>query len=550
MEYIMLFKNLTGPNLEKKIQDMGIKCYPMYRTVFYSIFPKQDKEMKLKQQYKPHSNSPGMYTEYNKAKKADPDFVKRARDKLNKTDLFDMYYDNPDASLKLHISLNNIGEIDEHLILGLIQLLVQEAESSNNLNFHFKIVEPERHNDPRFKMNDQITIYFDKYTSAGDMIDLASTVDDYLKKHIKINEIALGPKDSFGFNSFVSSRFDNNKLLLQYGIFPFFDLELKKFFEKHNADELRSLPLCAFEAVFNMVIASKDIIIQRGAQNGLSMEDSKKVELEFEKMIQNPMQYMDASVSAEKTEAIQNKRVMWLISTISEITLDFELPDNLEDFKALLITKKIQLETIINEPWIQKDFSRLESQQLDKLMQEKEQEFNQTIDKYLAKLDGDLQKVVEKDLKRYKIIPPKLKQEAVLNFEQLLKQLKDKSIQLIDTGYLEKANVAGDLCIELDNAFSHYKKGYSDYETFKDKCNTAFEKALPVLEQHSGWKELLLNIWEAIKTLGVSLYNQHQRTEGKHWFFKVPTDSVNLVEQIKEPIKALEDEHTNASKAN
>lgn len=554
MEPIMRFANLTAEQLVKNIQNLGASCHWMFGTVFYSIYPKQNKVMGLKEEYKPQSSAPGIYTEYHQVKKRDADLVQRAKDKMRAQQFFGQQYDHPEASLKLHISINNIADLDEEVIMGLINLLKEESESpDNNLNFHFKIIDPARVSLERFKMNDQLTIYFDKYSSTADLIRLADKVDGYLKKHVKVNEQPLGPKDSCGLNSFVSARFDTNKLLAEYDVYPFFDLELKKFLEQHTPEELEKLPLCAFEAVFNTVISSPDISIPKsGEKTGLSDEDSKKVALEFEIMLRDPKKYMSDVKNTDRQHVIAKAKdkakeeMLEQVKKGEKLQFDFATIVDLEKLKLDIVTKRGQMEGIAKTPHQQAHFNILDSQVLDKFgtfIGGKESQFNQAIDSIMDRLDVKANEKLQLELEKYKIIPPKLNPQAVQNFETLLNELKVKSKQLKAKGNEEKALHAKNLYKELSHAFSLYQKGYSDYTTFERNCDNAIKKVMPFLEKHSGFKEILVNLWEAIKTLGGSLYREHQKSGGQRWFFRVPTASEELANKIKEPIKDLQDEN-------
>ncbi|KGP63431.1 hypothetical protein EP47_09465 [Legionella norrlandica] len=257
----MSFKELSDKTLMDSVNKLkdGINCFRMPFTVFYSIHSKS-KQLQMKKEYKP-TDGIGLYTEVIKTIKGNSDAIRLVNQKMRDNGFWGQHYDNDEASLKLHLSLNNIGDLDEKTIFELVKFLADEADSpDNDFSFHFKIIEPAQHSSARFKDTDQITIYFDKYSSTGDMVKLTEKIDTFLKKKgLKENTIKLGPKDSFGFNSFVSARFDTNKLLSEYDVYPFFDLELEKFFKKHQPEELKKIPLCALEAVFCRVMLSKQI---------------------------------------------------------------------------------------------------------------------------------------------------------------------------------------------------------------------------------------------------------------------------------------------------
>lgn len=313
----MVFGQLQATEMMEQFKAMGISCFPMWGTIFYSIYPEQDKVMTLKNEYKLENGVSDLHSESLKKERENADVRRHAGEKMGHHDASAMFYVNPDASLKLHLSLNNITDLDEETLTGLVQLLKEEAESpDNNINFHFKIISPECLNRDRFKMNDQITIYFDKYTSSGDLIRLSDKVETFLKERLPENTQPMGPKDRFGLNSFVSARFDNNKLLNRYNVYPFFDLELQKFFKNQTPESLDRIPLCALESVFNKVISSPEISISPEEINkGLNDESSSMVQAEFEKMLRSPKQYMGAAEQIENVKEKTEQKILPLVTS-------------------------------------------------------------------------------------------------------------------------------------------------------------------------------------------------------------------------------------------
>lgn len=295
---IIPFRNITTDDLINRVNEMeGVECDVMFNSVFDRVDPITKKVTRLRKKFKPEQDVPGLHSIYMDEALNNELNVAAARDKLDEADYRRKVYNEDVASLKLHVSLNGIADLDQDIIFGLIELLARETNSEDNdIQFKFKVIDPIALNDKRMVNNDQFTIYFDKYSSTADVLRLARKIDKYLKKHIPENaeDKKRGPKDSFSLNSFVSARFDNNKLLGEYGVYPFFDLEIEKFINAHETDELEDLPLCAFEAVFNTLIASKMIKIPKAyAQNpGLNDEDSIKVQAEFEKILKKPKKYM------------------------------------------------------------------------------------------------------------------------------------------------------------------------------------------------------------------------------------------------------------------
>lgn len=81
-----------------------------------------------------------------------------------------------------------------------------------------------------------------------------------------------------------------------------------------------------------------------------------------------------------------------------------------------------------------------------------------------------------------------------------------------------------------------YHKTPEAYENFKETCQREIDRARPVLEQHRGWKPLLVNVGAAIIGLGI-LYLlaasiNYYKTEGRHFFFHFETDSLQKLENL------------------
>lgn len=439
----MKFKDLNFELLGQRIESLKkeVMHHIMWGAAnFYEINPKQQKKIALKEEFKPEDAAIGRYTEYHREIASDRERVARAQGKLRDNQFFGQDYYNIEASLKFHISLNDIGNLDENIMLGLIKFLIDESNSlDNNMSFFFKVVNPLIHEDNRFKNNDQITIYFDKYSSAADLARLAKKIETYLQSQgVPNNQQPLGAKDSFGFNSFVSARFDTNRLLGKYDIYPFFDIELGKFFQKYAPNDIEHIPLCAFEAVFNYVIMSKEITkLPKEPKQGLSDKDSTRVQNELKKMMENPKKYLECV--GKKNEAISL--------------------------------------TVI--------------------------------------------------------------QQQVDHFNDLLGTIKKKSDQLFTDGYPVKGKAAKDLHDALNTAFKSFEEKKTPYSEFKEQCDKAISPAKEILAIHRGWKEIILNVLAAIGSFGGSLLYQHQQTNGKHLFFTVNTDSMNIVENIEQSIDEL-----------
>ncbi|MFT4058326.1 MAG: hypothetical protein QM652_02130 [Legionella sp.] len=449
----MLFRELSSTDLMKKIKDLGITCTWMYSTIFYRIDPNEQKSWPLKEHYKSSSVSYGIYTEYLKAKQNDQYLVNKAQNKMQNAHFEGQNYNHPEASLKLHLSLNNIGEVHEDVLLGLIKLLTSEANNpENHLNFYFKIIDPAKYNDSRFKMNDQLTLYFDKYSSTGDVIGLTEKINHYLKQYLKENTQALGPKDSLSLNSFVSARFDTNGLLKKYDVYPFFDLELKKFFERHNFEDLVNLPLCALDAVFIEIITSKEITIPKmGIKEALSEKDSNIVQKELEKMLKAPIEYLNVKKRLESSEKLNNS----IISGVDGITLQ------------------------------------------EKKFQSKEQQL--------------------------------LNQEAIQHFEDLLER-HNKKHQISKENAFEYANDIDLMYEKIHLSFIRHRQGYKLFREFQNESEEAITRTESKLEGEGEWrlKDLFLDLWTLIKSLGNSLYKGYEKIREKHCFFSASNEDKSI----------------------
>lgn len=423
-------------------------------------------------------------------------------------------YLHDQASLKLHLNLNDIGLLDEETVLGLVKLLHDEAENPDtNMNFFYKIIDPTKHDHKRFKDTDQLTIYFDKYSSTADVIRLSKKIEDYLlEKGVPKNKTSLGPKDSFGFNSFVSARFDNNKLLGEYDLYSFFDLELGKFFAAHSeANELETLPLSAFEAVFNTVISSPEKFPLIKNQKGvylLSEESSNKVQAEFKKLLSNPKEYIGAVESED-----------------SKVLMELLQKQNRNRYK-------------INE--LKAQINKLKVGPIDS-----NSEFG--IRYRLYTLDMQLSSYYKETLRLIDGLPStdnNLHTEILVLVEEKKAEFNEH-IQLQRTHYpIEEAedkkfkakHLYTDLCLE----YNKFRLGKIPYDEFQSNCKNFIALAKPSLEKHRGWKEIILNVLACIASIGIVPYLEYKKSKGEHYFFKVNTDSINTVEKAEQAINKLD----------
>lgn len=250
------------------------------------------KERFLKNAFKPVDTRQGLLTHYGAQVNANLALRIQAESKMLRN-VFSKkaFLDQSSASLKFHISLNNMANLDENIVLGLIEFLSKEVKDpKNDLSYKFKCINPERITETdRFLQNDQFTIYFDPYSSLGDALQFAEKIKNYLlERGVVQNSTVTGPKDIITLNNFVSARFDQNKLLGQYGRYSFFDLVIKHFLEKHPYEDLTKLPIGIIEAVFNTMITSPNI---QNLQH-LSKKENIWIQNEFEKALQDPFAYL------------------------------------------------------------------------------------------------------------------------------------------------------------------------------------------------------------------------------------------------------------------
>ncbi|MDR3503535.1 MAG: hypothetical protein P4L79_13240 [Legionella sp.] len=296
-----LFGKITDltPVLEDVIKLFG-KLERGYMEHFEIIKPKSAQQFPLKKQFKPDLEIQGEHTlQLGKLKKNEY-YRLAANKKMNANLLYGQHYENDEGAVKLHISMNDILHQDAEIVQELIEFLAAQQQDPNaNFSFKFKIVKPGSANaHARFQQNDQFTLYFDKYSSVSEVMALGNKIDEFLKsKGIKENQHPLGPKDSFGINSFVSIRTDTSKITAKYAEFKFFDLELKKFYES-NKDKMSSLahvPMAVFETVFNSILIDSDI--KHLNSSGLSDLDSQIVQRRLKLIVENPQRYINDTIA-------------------------------------------------------------------------------------------------------------------------------------------------------------------------------------------------------------------------------------------------------------
>jgi len=580
------FSILTTDKLMEIINGMQAEiCYTMYTSPFLEIDlgGEEKKPFPLKEKYKQSKEDFGLYSKILQSQLKKDDEINRAWRKIKDNQLYGEAYENDQASLKLHLNINNIGDIDKEIIYELIHLLVdQESEKDNNLSYYFKIIKPENTNNERFKDTDQITIYLDKYSSAESVINLSEKIEVFLKKKGLHNSKFLGPKDSFGFNNFVSARFDTNKLHDRYGEFRFFDLELGKFFQSSEKKALENVPLCALEAVFYHCLLNNDIKLNN--RNPLTYETSIKVQEQFKIMVRDPKQYLenyyksDSQVTQEQEkdlkaeQEILKKQVQAHLAQRTDVhieawvepvvikpqpTIKHTQPKN----KAVVDSH----EEVINQvsgPIHQVEQVVLDDDNVDKGTIKKVKPMVEYLkEEVIPDLDlfrpvhqnpyADTDPVIELPKKT----KPEPKKPVLPNIEnQVYKQTLFKKhidaleIQVNDLkGRRDKGPVGSDDYRKLDAAYDkangvhgtlkaagkkYFAKEIS-YADFKKCSDDVIKDAKPVLEEHRGGKavlEVLTNIALFLVSLIRSAYN------GKMTLFKLNTESVTKVNAVEDSV--------------
>lgn len=139
-----------------------------------------------------------------------------------------------DASLKLHLSITNCSDVEFHKICNVHTFLIKESQEMENASFSYKMIDPKYVNNERFKNHDQFTLYFNKYSSLKYILDFTNKLNQLLKDQGLTNTEGLGPKDLIRVGEFTSARFDMDKRLDKYGIYPAFDKEINTFLKRYQ----------------------------------------------------------------------------------------------------------------------------------------------------------------------------------------------------------------------------------------------------------------------------------------------------------------------------
>ncbi|WP_058508062.1 hypothetical protein [Legionella quinlivanii] len=354
-----------------------------------------------------------------------------------------------EASFKLHVNLNEIGSLDQETLLGLIRLIHTESWAHNVRNF--KVINPEVLSHPRFQNTAQLTIYMNSYASVADLMSLSEKIKAYLlEQKVPENKITEDSKSSVELNSFVSGRFDTCKAIKAYGEFPFMDNEIAIFFAKHKGNkELENIPLCAFEAIFNKIICSKSV--DGFKRKALSTEHSKKVQLEFEKMLDDPSRYIKDMSNPEKngldsnlSEKEQNEQRVeeQLINFIADFT-DCDTEDELTEKIA---QEKSRLEQIVSAEQLNSKFNEL--------IQQKKQSIEEQAQNYRGQL-----------AKR-----PPMAPEKIHDFKAALSSLE----QLSEKPGPDQRTIKK-FCSLIRQEFQRFKNGESSSNDFYKNCKNISE---------------------------------------------------------------------------
>jgi hypothetical protein len=154
---------------------------------------------------------------------------------------------------------------------------------------------------------------------------------------------------------------------------------------------------------------------------------------------------------------------------------------------------------------------------------------------------GDCRKKIDAEFKKAKnkLI---LRESHFPEYLQILdNKVKEVERQAKDDNYRNAANVARELYNTLNNA----KVGFLNSEKrialpeFQYKCIKAINYALPLLEKHQGWKELLADIASVVLT--ITTLGMTYLATGQFWFLSPKKDCVQTINKLKDEINSLEE---------
>lgn len=295
----MLFSETSGLDymryLHSKTPEFSIFFLP--RTVFILFTPNKVASFPLLTKYKPQQkNSKSLY-------------------RSNQND---------DASLKLHISITNISNVEFHKICNIHTFLMKESQEMENASFSYKMIDPKYVNNKRFRNHDQFTLYFNKYSSLKDILDFSKRLNQLLKDQALTNTQGLGPKDLIRLGEFTSARFDTDKRLDKYGIYPAFDKEINKFLKRylHSPHLLAEFPLCDFEIVFNNFSLKHNEISSQSNQS-LTSTLSHQVQSQLNLLAQSPQKYIqdNEQLIIDTKTIIQANHFITILMNIAQTNL-------------------------------------------------------------------------------------------------------------------------------------------------------------------------------------------------------------------------------------
>ncbi|RAP38589.1 hypothetical protein B1207_01540 [Legionella quinlivanii] len=407
-----------------------------------------------------------------------------------------------DASFKLHINLNEIGSLDQETLLGLIRFVNKESWAHNVRNF--KVVNPEALSHPRFQNTAQLTIYLSNYASVADLMSLSEKINAYLlEQKLPENKITEDSKSSVELNSFASGRFDTCKAIKAYGEFPFMDNEIAKFFARHKDNkELAKIPLCAFDAIFNRIILSKSV--DGFKRKALSAEHSKKVQLEFEKMLDNPSQYIKDMSNPEKNGLDSNlsekeQNVQRVEEQLSHFVADFTDCDTEEELTEKIAQETSRLRQIVPGEPLKDNNNFIE------LLQQKEKSIAEQAQLYRVQLN-----------KR-----PPMAPEKINNFKAALSSLE----QLSEKPGPDQRRIKK-FCSLIRQEFQSFKVGNTSFNDFYKNCKKISEAS--GLNKTESFGAKVKRILLAILTLRIL-----SRTSKKSG------DSLSDEQTVKEKLKSM-----------
>lgn len=126
---------------------------------------------------------------------------------------------------------------------------------------------------------------------------------------------------------------------------------------------------------------------------------------------------------------------------------------------------------------------------------------------------------------------------AYAKIEVQLDTLEIKSNDLAFRGYQLAASEAKSVVFKIRDLNNwHFNENKFDYYVYKAKAYQIINDSLPVLEQHRGYKNIVINLIVLILTAGTA-FLIHKACTGHFLFFK-KTDSAEQLDELKQTISA------------